>query len=329
MTTTNIIPHKRKEYIDLAKGICIIFVMSEHIAHNTILSSPYITSFRMPFYFFICGLFISTKYSYKHFAIKKVNALLIPFLFFSLIALFNDIILSIFNISNITISNIFRTIISPYTCINGPLWFLICLFWGYMMFYFLEKKIHKSHIRSLLIFSISIIGFYMSKFSLFGHHIILPFFFSSAMTSLIFIYLGFIFRKKLNLLDETPKDKYYFIIALSIFILTQYTMGPNYIEMIWNKYTQSYIITIISGVSGSLSIIYLCKFIKKVPIISYIGRYSLIALATHSIFIQYLKIYNTNPNITLLTLIIILCPAIYYIKKYFPKFCAQEPYFNL
>lgn len=169
----------------------------------------------------------------------------------------------------------------------------------------------------------------MSKFSLFGHHIILPFFFSSAMTSLIFIYLGFIFRKKLNLLDETPKDKYYFIIALSIFILTQYTMGPNYIEMIWNKYTQSYIITIISGVSGSLSIIYLCKFIKKVPIISYIGRYSLIALATHSIFIQYLKIYNTNPNITLLTLIIILCPAIYYIKKYFPKFCAQEPYFNL
>ena len=34
MTTTNIIPHKRKEYIDLAKGICIIFVMSEHIAHT-------------------------------------------------------------------------------------------------------------------------------------------------------------------------------------------------------------------------------------------------------------------------------------------------------
>lgn len=189
---------KRKGYIDLAKGICIIFVMAQHLSHETIVSSPYITSFRMPFYFFICGLFVSTKYSYKQFAIKKVNALLIPFAFFSGLALLAALITASIK-QPIDYMPIFKTIISPYDCINGPLWFLICLLWAYMIYFGIKKFVHNPYVQAIIIFSISIAGFYMSRFTLWGHHIILPFFFSTSMTALAFIYLGGLFREKSNI----------------------------------------------------------------------------------------------------------------------------------
>lgn len=320
---------QRKGYIDLAKGICIVCVMAQHLSHDTILSSPYITSFRMPFYFFICGLFVSTQYTYKQFAIKKVNALLVPFAFFSALALITALITASVK-QPVDYMPILKTIISPYSCINGPLWFLICLFSAYMMYFGIKKSLSNPYLQAIAVFGISVAGFYMSRFTLWGHHIILPFFLSTSMTSLSFIYLGGLFREKSNIFTQMGggKDTVYFLLSLLTFITIQYTTGPNHIEMIWNKYSQSYLITVLGGISGSTTIIYLCKFIKRVPIISYIGRYSLIALAMHSILLPHIKFFS-NSNLNLLVLIIVLCPTIYIFKTYLPKLCAQQPFFKV
>ena len=120
----------------------------------------------------------------------------------------------------------------------------------------------------------------------------------------------------------------YFLLSLLIFIAIQYFTGPNHIEMIWNKYSQSYPITVLGGITGSISIIYLCKFIRWIPIVSYIGRYSLIALAMHGILIPYIRFF-INPDLNLLILVLVLCPTIYVFKTYLPKMCAQQPFFKV
>lgn len=87
----------RIEYIDLMKGICITLVVIVHCN----VSFPYeilnnlLQNLRMPLYFFLSGLFFKEYGCFSHFLIKKVNKLVIPYLFFSYIPyIFFDLIIN-------------------------------------------------------------------------------------------------------------------------------------------------------------------------------------------------------------------------------------------
>lgn len=54
---------KRIDFIDLAKGFCIMSVVMFHLTYHIDIDIPYSTaicSFRMPFYFLLSGLFFKT-----------------------------------------------------------------------------------------------------------------------------------------------------------------------------------------------------------------------------------------------------------------------------
>ena len=77
----------RIEWIDLAKGICILLVVFYHVAiclHIDYPLSTQIASFRMPLYFILSGLFFKQYEGFVGFLKRKTNKLLIPFLFFLL-----------------------------------------------------------------------------------------------------------------------------------------------------------------------------------------------------------------------------------------------------
>ncbi len=74
----------------------------------------------------------------------------------------------------------------------------------------------------------------------------------------------------------------------------------------------------------------LCKQIGRLPIISYIGRYSIIPLGVHCILIYYISgIVPTFPQSSLavfvLTVAISICLIPVFIK-YFPYFTAQKDF---
>lgn len=69
----------RIEFIDLAKGLCIIIVIINHIRPFDI---PGFQSMRMPLYYILSGLFFKDYGGFVSLLIKKMNKLLIPFLFF-------------------------------------------------------------------------------------------------------------------------------------------------------------------------------------------------------------------------------------------------------
>lgn len=68
----------RLEWIDIAKGLAIIFVVVGHATGASILGK-YIYSFHMPLFFIISGMcFVRGKYNYGEFLMKRFRQLIIP-----------------------------------------------------------------------------------------------------------------------------------------------------------------------------------------------------------------------------------------------------------
>ena len=77
------IKKNRIEFVDLAKGVCILLVVLGHVGIN--LTTIGLENLRMPLYFMLSGLFFKNYGGGKYFFIKKVNKILIPFIFFYLL----------------------------------------------------------------------------------------------------------------------------------------------------------------------------------------------------------------------------------------------------
>lgn len=78
----------RIEFLDLAKGICIILVVLYHTTRFYDLNMPaanFFKAFRMPLYFFLSGVFFKTYEGFFSFAKRKVNKLLVPFTFWYIV----------------------------------------------------------------------------------------------------------------------------------------------------------------------------------------------------------------------------------------------------
>lgn len=69
----------RIEWVDILKGISILWLMVYHFHSVEWLRSP------VPVFFFLSGLFFSDKQPFCTFVKKKTHALLIPMLFFFLL----------------------------------------------------------------------------------------------------------------------------------------------------------------------------------------------------------------------------------------------------
>ena len=135
----------RIEYIDLAKGFCIILVVLFHCdiyfyhigyEFNTMVGN----TFRMPLYYFLSGLFFKPYNGFFNFAIRKANKLLIPFFFFY----FCTGVIVPFILQELNVDMGIKSVIGWHSFIdfynekftNIPLWFLLSLFETNIIFYF-------------------------------------------------------------------------------------------------------------------------------------------------------------------------------------------------
>lgn len=80
---------KRYAFVDILKGIAILFIVYGHIIPGIFPSfAKWITTFHIPLFFFVSGLlFNEIKYrnNFKTFLIGRGKGLVLPFLIFSLI----------------------------------------------------------------------------------------------------------------------------------------------------------------------------------------------------------------------------------------------------
>lgn len=280
---------KRIDFVDLTKGVCIILVVMAHVggAFTLLDNGSMLSCFRMPLYFFISGIFFKSYEGLLGFVIRKINKLLIPFLFFYLSAFLLKYIVWLVRPSTFQIPVSWSELLIIFQGhdlirFNPSIWFLIALFncniLFYLIHYFRDKHLSVMFTITLLI---GCTGFYLGKFN-----IALPFYIDVAMTALPFYVAGFWIRRYNFFLYPSHRfDKLIpisIVLALVVMYFTSTTLG-----MRTNNYPGNIFQVYIAAFAGIFIIMLLCKKIKRLPVISYLGRYSVITLGIHAPILHF------------------------------------------
>lgn len=320
----------RIEFIDLAKGVCILMVVAVHCGLPITL--PGCLNLRMPLYFILSGLFFKTYDGFGDFIRRKTNKILVPFLFFYLLAYV------IFYVANWIAPGIIRTdasgILDVFTqrqYFNGPIWFLICLFWANIYFYLVQMFVRNDMLKVICVLLICGVGILLGKYTIF-----LPCMMDVAMTALPFFYVGYLL-KRTNLLTPNRFDRYNLLFAIVLwgvaFCAERYCNVGN-ISFHYNRYHGNFALDTVVAICSVMAVLYLCKAIKHIPVVSYCGRYSIILLCTHHLFYRPLLLVfgNVIPEYSIYVsavLTIVLCIiSIPICVRFIPHFCAQEELFK-
>ena len=329
---------QRIEFIDLAKGICISLVVLLHVYGD--LSGTLIkimNLFRMPLYFVLSGLFFKTYDGFFPFFKKKTNRLLIPFLFtFFIIIIPSSYLLSLKDGTAITLSSLIYEGEGKINLgIDGAAWFLLCLF-AVNIYFYLIFLISKRHLCGISILScLCGVAGYMLNYS----NYYLPMWFDSALTAMPFFLIGYAMRNYSNILFSNISRKDYntwvgaLLVLVGVYFFDEW-QGTGIIAYGENMFDISIISLYIGGFCGTYCVIMISKFFKQIPGISYIGRYSIVVLLTHLIYLfiirnifYQLSIPQEDLLLNFLVFIVIMILEIPTIKiciNHLPYFFAQE-----
>lgn len=328
---------KRIEFVDHTKGICIILVVMSHIGgpFDRMDNHNIIASFRMPLYFFISGIFFKSYEGFWGFFIRKINKLIIPFLFFYVGAFMAKYIIwkimpGAFQLpvewSDLLV--IFHN--HDLIDFNPPIWFLLALFNCNIIFY-LVHSLRNKHLPLMFALSIiiGIIGFTFGKL-----RIELPLYIDVAMTALPFYVAGFWIRRYNFFLQPHRFDKF-IPIFVAVAIVVMYFIASK-VGMRTNSYQGNIFQFYTSAFSGILAIMLIGKRFKKAPVISYLGRYSVVTLGVHAFILHFChKVFDKlihNEWILAFVLLFVVLGISYaltpIIVRIMPQFVAQKDFFS-
>jgi len=329
---------QRIDFIDLAKGICILLVVQIHVYGDTSLGLFKMMSlFRMPLYFILSGLFFKTYGGFFLLFKKKTNKLLIPFFVVFIFTIVPLHILFDYILGNESFSLnglLFEEYGRLYHSINGAVWFLLCLFQINVFFYAIVLISQKNNYLILLLSStIGLIGYSIDS----GNYY-LPLWIDSSLTALPFFVFGYEIRMYTSILenDFSIKDVFLFTFFLLVLVFVYYICGESDIFVGYddNHYIINALGLYLGGISGTMCILTIAKYLKKLPVISYIGKYSIIVLSTHLLFILFARNVFHQFNIpqdnavvnTLLFFVVVVLsiPTISFVRRYLPYCFAQK-----
>lgn len=325
---------QRIEFIDLAKGICILLVLAVHIIPEFGKKYDILTCLRMPLYFCLSGMFFKDYGGFKNLVIKKADKLLLPFFGWYVISY----CFYYFRIYTLGEASEYFHILDFFTrpyFYNIPLWFLMSLFWVNILYAFIDKI---SKYWYMKIFYVSIFMVFGWLFSISGY----PnwFFIGTSMTCLPFFCLGRILINSDLLKNSNHKNDLAVAIGCIALVALGYIITSESVLMeYYNNTLQKGNIISLYTIATSLVILILlaCKYIKRIPLVSFLGRYSIIVLVTHELirnvvnrgirlFInpQWDEIYIHTITMFIVTAsmfaIIPLC------RKYLPYITAQKEF---
>lgn len=327
----------RLDYIDSAKGLGMILVVFGHLLLSDSPLYTIIYSFHMPFFFMVSGFFAKPKTKFIPYLVKQIKRLIVPFLIVFVIGV--AVTFAIPSLRLDSFSDVLPLLIKarPIEINVGPIWFLACLFDVAIIFYFYYKLIlekNKILLNFISLGVLSIVAFLIPRIeSRFG--IQMPFKTDVAFMALVFYTIGYLLKEKF-LSDEFSKlswDK----IVLILFTLPIVVLMPHYLigqtflsggmfgpDLFWYLFT---------AFCGSVLLMVLGLLCRKIRVLQYIGKNSLIIFSVHSLVIllfnYILKILGISANLltsvfgTVFVLIIMLVVSIVY------NYCKKLLYYWL
>ena len=261
----------RFKFLDISKGIGMMMIVWMHIWGNKpeTFTSPsinnIISSIYVPLFFILSGYLLKVEtLNIKKEIIKKTKSLLRPFIVMYLFSFITSYLLHLFEIGvkhEFAWSNFLYPIYSK-TFFNGPLWFLLSLYWAFLLLYLLIQICRKNEttiIISALI--IGAIGYYIHDLS-----ITLPIFIGPSLVACPLLMIGYLIKKHLSLYLQNKK----FVLIAIIFGLIVFILFRVGINMQGNVYNGYYPMFIISTCAGSITILGLSFYRYTVHMVYYI-----------------------------------------------------------
>ena len=315
---------KRIEFIDLAKGVCIILIVLQHTFHPY---PPFLHMLSLPLFFVLSGLFFREYGGYVRLLVKKVNTLLIPFIFFYLGSyLMLDALQLLLHGSVPTEGGGLLDVFRIRLFHNNPLWFLLALFWQHLIFGAITKLSKKWQVQVLLVAVVGAIGWALGHYEVF-----VPCDVDLGMTELPFFYFGYLL-KRTPILYTNKYDRYNIVFALvliGIALSIYYLCGRRVPKMSVNVLPRPWVVIMCGCASFVVAALLICKIIKRIPVVNYVGRYSIIVLCAHMLVFVFvanltdmigLNFYMSNALFTLL----ICLGLIPLFVRFLPWFVAQK-----
>ena len=326
---SNVIEKKRIEYIDLLKGFAILWIVWWHTCHPSFVD-PY---YHVPLFFVISGLFFK-PYTFKVFLKKKVESLLVPFIFFYLISYVYRMGVHIWDNRTLAgfpwlnILDVFKCMPNgDYLWVNVPIWFLLCLFNVSLIYYVLDKLpkwVRYIYILLVILFTNTIT------------HISTPFFLNDAMRWTAYYALGDLAGKTIvDLLNNKKNTIKIILLSIIVYTIIRFLQNTNNNMILDSVIINLLTISFIVFITSVFSLINNNRITKP---LKYYGENSLIVLGFHApVLIIYQRIiYSIYGSInywggfavfiaTSLTMLIII-PVV---TKLFPRFVGIKQIFTI
>lgn len=303
----------RQQYIDILKGLTIVWVLWMHMNMPEILNP----AVQMPVFFFISGCFYRKKKTLYEQVKADMYHLLVPTVCFMILA---GILMEIrghhFGGENVV------DIIQD--CRNGSItWFLIALFCLRLFNYPFEKyKIKK--VMFIVGGICYLIGF---AWKVYKPDICIPIIpLQEIFMFGIYYIIGALVGKKILEGIQNGGANYVCLIFAVVYILIVHILD-------WEKGFLSHIPWLVYGFFYTLCFIYMglvfCWYLQRfrglMGGISYLGKYSIVFYLTHFLIYGYVfKPLNLNPYFVFTVIVAIEYPLIFVFVKYFPWMIGQK-----
>lgn len=304
----------RIEFIDLAKGVCILLVVLFH--SMLVPKCPVVAALRMPLYFVLSGLFFKDYGGLLNLIERKTNKLIVPFIFFLIIG---AIVWCILN-KTIVFSLLVQPAYKPVIC-NTPIWFLMCLFWINVVYCIISLNVRRLVWRAVCVCVVAGVGYLLSVYNIY-----LPYFMSSSFTALPFFFIGYLLRK-LPLLYPSKHEWINWPVSLVMLVacsLYAIAFKTPHVAFLQNEYLGNVFEIYLLSVALVVGLLLLCKAIKWLPIVSYMGRYSIMILGLHNLVIYILVRLNATTLTQFIVSALVCWLLIPLLKRYAGCFTAQK-----
>lgn len=312
----------RLVWVDNIKGFMLMCIILSHFGMYP-LGLDIIAPLRVSSFFFLSGLLLNSNHNVQYFIRRKVQSLLLPYLYLSLLGIVIDPYtydVSILKTSGYEggVSKVFDSIAcidsnSEYVCANlcrifiegassmmtSPLWFLWTLFMtSVLLFVFvklLDYLFNKKEIKTIALSIVAMLSLYIAihlseeRINVFLH-------FDACCIGLFFMVVGYLSKPLLNL-----QIKMKYMILAGVLLLISYVLYMNISGCliiycnVWGRYP------VIDAVGVTVGLLMVCVISKMLflvknvhlinSIMSYMAKNALVVLTFHFVIIGYMKIF--------------------------------------
>ena len=286
---------ERIKFIDISRAFAMMFIV---LGHTLVHSEHCGLIFKLLYSFHVIMFFIISGYTFKikendqfiKYGLNKFVRIMVPYFIWALLFLIPYMLFGQNVGDNIGISSSFDLKTQLLNVLygngnlsalkqNSSLWFLPALFSIEILYYFIIKLAKRyQQIRIVILIPLILISYVTNAFL----NIFLPWGLNTALVLGIFFYIGYLL-KEYNIFDKNKLfdlKKMFPILLVGLFAC-YFNDTVSCIDYFYGNLT----LTILSGLTISLFMIYISSLIKENKIIEYIGKNTMGILIFHKLVV--------------------------------------------